>query len=157
MTAYENKLSGDNKTTQDAVLSAKELEEWHLLGLLDHSIDAVVVPHWFSAEECLTIAERVKKSQYYSAYPDYPTVGRLGQELFECASELDLARYQADALTLIRDMRRLVHPYLWIDFGLNLMIFGLMAVIWQNWGIRKPLLGWFESTKKPAAPNPIAT
>lgn len=38
MTIYENKLSSYQKN-QDAIISAKELEEWHLIGLLDHSID----------------------------------------------------------------------------------------------------------------------
>jgi hypothetical protein len=112
MSTASETQSGGNRLTPEAVVHVEGLEAHHLTGLLDHSVDAVVVPNWFTAEACLAIAERIKQSQYYSAYPDYPTVGRLGQELFECATEGDLARYQADALTLIRDMRRLSHPYI---------------------------------------------
>ncbi|MEE6161040.1 2OG-Fe(II)-dependent halogenase WelO5 family protein [Cylindrospermopsis raciborskii G7] len=111
MTIYENKLSSYQKN-QDAIISAKELEEWHLIGLLDHSIDAVIVPNYFLEQECMTISERIKKSKYFSAYPGHPSVSRLGQELYECESELELAKYQEDAPTLIKEMRRLVHPYI---------------------------------------------
>ncbi len=105
-------MAGETFNSGTSVLSVEGLEASHVMSILDHSVDAVVVPNWFSAEACLAIAERVKKSRYYSAYPDYPTVGRLGQELFECSNEDDFARYQADALTLLRDMRGLVHPYI---------------------------------------------
>ncbi|MBS3030735.1 MAG: 2OG-Fe(II) oxygenase (plasmid) [Dolichospermum sp. DET50] len=112
MTIYENKLSSYQKN-QDAIISAKELEEWHLIGLLDHSIDAVIVPNYFLEQECITISERIKKSQYFHAYPGHPSVSRLGQELFECGeSEIELAKQQEKALTLIKEMRRLVHPYI---------------------------------------------
>jgi len=104
--------AGETVSFERSVLSVNALEASHVMGLLDRSLDAVVAPNWFSPEACMAIAERVKKSQYYSAYPDYPTVGRLGQELFECSSEADFARYQANALTLIRDMRGLAHPYI---------------------------------------------
>lgn len=111
MTVYENKL-GSYKKNQDAIISAKELEEWHLIGLLDHSIDAVIVPNYFLEQECAIISERIKKSNYFSAYPDHPSVSRLGQELFECENELELAKQQEDAPILIKEMRRLVHPYI---------------------------------------------
>ncbi|CBN58616.1 MULTISPECIES: 2OG-Fe(II) oxygenase [Kamptonema] len=112
MTVYENKL-GSYKTNQDALLSAKNLEEWHLIGLLDHSIDAVIVPNYFLDQECAIIAERIKKSKYFSAYPDHPSVSRLGQELFECGeSELALEKQQEKAPTLMKEMRRLIHPYI---------------------------------------------
>lgn len=111
MTVYENKL-GSYKKNQDAIIYAKELEEWHLIGLLDHSIDAVIVPNYFLEPECAIISERIKKSKYFSAYPDHPSVSRLGPELYECESELELAKYQKEARTLIKEMRRLVHPYI---------------------------------------------
>ncbi|MGB3204477.1 MAG: hypothetical protein WBB28_05770 [Crinalium sp.] len=112
MTVYENKL-GSYKKNQDAIIYAKELEEWHLIGLLDHSIDAVRVPNYFIEQECITISERIKKSKYFRAYPGHPSVSRLGLELFECGeSEIELAKHQAEAPTLIKEMRRLVHPYI---------------------------------------------
>jgi hypothetical protein len=111
MTVSENKLSSDRQK-QGNIISAKDLEEWHLIGILDHSIDAVIVPNYFLEQDCLTIAERIKQSKYFCAYPGYPTVSRLGQELYECESELELAKYQEDAPTLIKEMRRLVHPYI---------------------------------------------
>ncbi|CEJ44981.1 2OG-Fe(II)-dependent halogenase WelO5 family protein [Umezakia ovalisporum] len=112
MTIYENKLSSYQKN-QDAIISAKELEEWHLIGLLDHSIDAVIVPNYFLEQECMTISERIKKSKYFSAYPGHPSVSRLGQELFECGeSELELEKQQEKAPTLMKEMRMLIHPYI---------------------------------------------
>jgi hypothetical protein len=112
MTVPENKL-GSYQKKQDTIISAKELEEWHLIGLLDRSIDAVIVPNYFLEQECITISERIKKSKYFNAYPGYPSVRRLGLELFECGeSELELAKHQEQAPTLIKEMRRLVHPYI---------------------------------------------
>jgi hypothetical protein len=112
MTVPENKL-GSYQKKQDTIISAKELEEWHLIGLLDRSIDAVIVPNYFLEQECITISERIKKSKHFNAYPGYPSVLRLGLELFECGeSELELAKHQEQALTLIKEMRRLVHPYI---------------------------------------------
>ena len=112
MTIYENKL-GSYQKNQDAIISTKELEEWHLIGLLDHSIDAVIVPNYFMEQECMTISERIKKSKYFRAYPGHPSVSRLGQELFECGeSELALEKQQEKAPTLMKQMRRLIHPYI---------------------------------------------
>src|SRR5919199_2272448 len=91
MSVSENKL-GSYKKNQDAIIYAKDLEEWHLIALLDHSIDAVIVPNYFAEQECITISERIKKSKYFSLYPGHPSVSRLGLELFECGeSEIELA------------------------------------------------------------------
>lgn len=112
MILSKNKLNSDRQK-QGNIISTKELEEWHLIGILDHSIDAVIVPNYFLEQECLVIAEKIKKSKYFRAYPGYSTVSRLGQELFECGeSELELTKQQEDALILMKEMRRLIHPYI---------------------------------------------
>lgn len=105
-------LVKSNRSTPHTVVVAQALELHHLVGVFDHSIDAVIVPHYFKKRACRVIAERVKRSPNFGHYPGYPIVGRLGQELFECENEQDIARYQETALPTIREMRQLVHPYI---------------------------------------------
>lgn len=113
MNLSENNLDMDNfHQNQDTLVSANALEEWHFIGLLNRSIDAVIIPNYFTEQECITVSEKVRMSQYFNTYPDQPSVSRLGIELYECENELDLAKYQEDAPILTQEMRRLVHPYI---------------------------------------------
>lgn len=108
MSALETELS---RNAHNAVFIANELEQWQLVEVFDHSIEAVRVQNYCSKRECRAISERATRSQLYSPCPDHPPVGRPGQEMLERGNALDVARSQENTLPMIREMRRRVHPY----------------------------------------------
>ena len=111
MTVSEHNLD-HHQRNQTNLLAERSPEEWHLLGLLDRSIDAVIVPNYYTEQECTIIADRIKKSDFFRPYPDHPSVSRFGQELFECQNLTDLANQYKSALSLVQEMRVLMHPYI---------------------------------------------
>lgn len=94
------------------IIITNEVKEWHLLGLLDRSIDAVRIPQYYAASESQMLADKIRVSSHYGTYVNAPLIGRVGQAFFECQNDpLSLARYQKKALVWMKEMRKLLHPH----------------------------------------------
>lgn len=102
-----------NRSYQSNIIFSNELKQWHLKGLLDHSIDVIRIPNYYTKENSSDIANKLRSSEYFGSYVNAPLIGRVGQAYFECQNdELSLARYKKNALKWVRNMRQQLHPYI---------------------------------------------
>ncbi len=106
-------LNTVQKQSLKNIISTKEIEMWHLKGLLDRTIDVVRIPEYFSKQNSKEIADKIKNSEFFGSYVNAPKIGRVGQAFFECQNdEVSLQRYREYSQVWIKEMRKEVSPFL---------------------------------------------
>lgn len=102
-----------SKMKFDGVLSAHELTQDHITGLIDRSITAVRIPKWYNETLCNTIADRLTNNSLYGNYINAPKIARVGQAFFESqASAESQQRYNESSVKWVKQMRHATAPYL---------------------------------------------
>lgn len=81
--------------------------------VINREVAALRVPNYFSEDMSREIAERLIGSELYGRYVNAPQIGRVGQAFFESqASETSKARYEANAVAWMREIREGCSPFL---------------------------------------------
>ena len=98
---------------QNNIITANELEKWHLDGLFNRTIDAVRIKGYFCKQISGDISDKIRRSKFFGSYANAPKIGRIGQAFFECQNdELSLNRYREFSKVWIKEMRKEVSPFL---------------------------------------------
>lgn len=106
-------LSNITTEQQSNIITAHELEKWHLDGLFNRTIDAVRISGYITEQNAKDISSKIKQSTFFGCYVNAPNIGRIGQAFFECQNDdISLKRYRELSATWIKEMRKEISPYL---------------------------------------------
>jgi len=111
---------------QQTIVFTKELEQWHLEGLFNRSIDAIRIPKYYEQTASELMANKIKQSKVFCSCVNAPKIGRVGQAFFEC---------QNDVLCwdILDGMSTNINTQLTANVYLEVPKSGGELCLWPNW------------------------
>ncbi|MDP1605037.1 MAG: 2OG-Fe(II) oxygenase [Rhodocyclaceae bacterium] len=98
-------------STQDAVLTDKELSKENLEALINREVLVLRIPGFIDSEACRVISNGLR-NHGYSDYLNAPSLGRIGMSYFETARKPEIIEhYFNTAIQNIKILRSACYPY----------------------------------------------